>query len=204
MIEYPSIPAEIQRGVRIVAFDKLDGQNVRAEWTQKKGLHKFATKTRLLCPEEGVISKAEAIILDKYDELNDALRSTRQQKATCFFEFWGPKSQFGMHQDDDEHTVTLIDIALHKQGILPPKEFLKLTRDMDIPDVLYEGNCNDPFIKSVNDGTLEGLGSEGVVCKGPFDRKLQRPVMWKVKRYDWYERLREHCQGNDDMFKTLA
>lgn len=204
MIEYPSIPAEIQRGVRIVAFNKIDGQNVRAEWTQKKGLHKFATKTRLLCPEEGVVSKAANLILEKYDELNDVLRSTRQQKATCFFEFWGPKSQFGMHQDDDDHTVTLIDVALHKQGILPPKDFLKLVGDLDVPDVLYEGNCNDPFIKSVNDGTLEGIGPEGVVCKGPFDRKLQRPVMWKVKRHDWYQRLREHCHGNDDLFRKLS
>jgi hypothetical protein len=204
MIEYPSITADIRRGVRIVAFDKLDGQNVRAEWTQKHGLHKFATKTRLLCPDEGVVRKAAIIIPEKYDALNKALRKTRVSKAVCFFEFYGPNSVFGMHQEDDEHTATLIDIALHKRGILPPKEFIKLTRGMEIPAVLYEGNCNEEFIRSVNDGTLEGLGSEGVVCKGPFDRKLQRPVMWKIKRHDWYERLRRHCQGNDELFRRLA
>jgi hypothetical protein len=204
MIEYPSISAEIRRGISIVAFNKLDGNNLRAEWTLKKGLHKFGTKTRLLGPDELPLSKAIVMIPDKYADLHKRLKKERVQRAVCFFEFWGPQSWFGTQQLDDDHQVTLIDIALEKRGILPPREFLKLTRGLDTPAVLYEGNCNSEFVNSVNQGTLEGLGSEGVVCKGPFDRKSGMPIMFKVKRHDWYERLRAHCQGDERLFKQLA
>lgn len=204
MIEYPSISAEIRKGVPIVAFNKLDGNNIRAEWTLKKGLHKFGTRARLLGPDELPLAKAIGMIPDKYDDLHRRLKKERVQRAVCFFEFWGPQSAFGIQQPDDEHQVTLIDIALEKRGILPPREFLKLTRGLDTAAVLYEGNCNSGFIDSVQQGTLEGLGTEGVVCKGPFDRKTQMPVMFKVKRHDWYQRLHEHCRGNEQLFNQLA
>lgn len=205
MIEYPSISADIRKGIPIVAFDKLDGNNLRAEWTLKKGLHKFGTKTRLLGPDEPPLSKAIVMIPDKYnDELSKRLKKERVQRAVCFFEFWGPQSYFGIQRPDDDHQVTLIDIAVDKRGILPPREFMKLTRGLDTPAVLYEGNCNSEFIASVNQGSLAGLGREGVVCKGPFDRKTKMPIMFKVKRHDWYERLREHCKDNDTLFKQLA
>ena len=51
MKEYPSIPsagdllarsAEDYLGRPFVAFDKLDGSNVRAEWDRKRGWHRSA------------------------------------------------------------------------------------------------------------------------------------------------------------------
>lgn len=56
MKEYPSIPAaadllarpDAYLGQPFVAFDKLDGSNIRAEWDRKKGWLRFGSRRRLL------------------------------------------------------------------------------------------------------------------------------------------------------------
>ena len=40
---YPSIPREVQHSLNVYAFDKLDGSQIRAEWTQKNGFFKFGS-----------------------------------------------------------------------------------------------------------------------------------------------------------------
>ena len=43
MKQYPTIPKTIQ-SIDIIAFDKLDGSNIRAEWNPKKGFYKFGSR----------------------------------------------------------------------------------------------------------------------------------------------------------------
>jgi hypothetical protein len=43
MKTYPSISRDIV-GQPIYAFDKLDGSNIRAEWSKKNGFHKFGSR----------------------------------------------------------------------------------------------------------------------------------------------------------------
>ena len=44
MKEYPKIPnsKDFPLG-QCITFEKYDGSNIRAEWTKKKGFHKFGT-----------------------------------------------------------------------------------------------------------------------------------------------------------------
>lgn len=202
MKQYPSIPSEVQN-VPCYAFNKLDGSNIRAEWNPKKGFHKFGTRHRLLGADEPILGRSIDLIQSKYEDMQPILKHSRTERAICFFEFWGPNSAFGQHNADEQQTVTLIDVSLFKKGYLPPKEFLDMFGSVDHAEMLYHGNINSEFVEMVRNGSLPGMGPEGVVCKGPFDRKLGMPLMFKLKRSDWYDRLREYCKGNLELFEEL-
>jgi len=45
MKSYPSIPGKHTNGIPLTVFDKLDGSNIRAEWSKKRGFYKFGTRT---------------------------------------------------------------------------------------------------------------------------------------------------------------
>lgn len=202
MKQYPSIPTEIQN-IFCYCFDKLDGSNIRAEWNPKQGFYKFGTKHHLLNESDPILGKAINLIQSKYDSINSLLRKTKTERAICFFEFWGPTSAFGQHNPNEQQTVTLIDVSLYKKGIIEPKEFLDLFDSVDYAKLLAFGNMNNTFITDVQNGSLPNLGPEGVVCKGPFDRTLGSPIMFKIKRNDWYDRLKLHCNGNNELFEKL-
>lgn len=75
MKEYPSIPTLPTQGSssfahwkrnnnmsEIYAFDKIDGSNIRAEWSSKRGFYKFGSRNRLLGSDQPIINKAEGLI----------------------------------------------------------------------------------------------------------------------------------------------
>lgn len=194
MEAYPSIGKHIV-DTPIYAFDKLDGSNVRAEWTPKKGFMKFGSRRRLLDPQEEPLGEAVGLIQGKYeDDLSRILRKTGVLRATCFFEFHGPSS-FAGHHEDEPHDVVLFDVHLFKQGLLPPADFLKLFGKVETPALLHQGKATHPFLEEVRAGTLEGMTFEGVVCKGPLDSR-RRPVAFKVKNRAWVERVKA-AYGHD-------
>ena len=147
-----------------------------------------------------------SLIIENYAVwLDIVFRQQRWIKATAFFEFHGPSSTFGCHpaSEYDQQQVTLIDVQVHKQGFVKPKEFIKLFGGLGIPTVLHQGPVDEALVQSVRDGTLPGIGQEGVVCKGPFDRTKGGPVMFKIKRNSWYDRLHKYCSGDDRLFEEL-
>src|SRR4051812_19272266 len=102
MKEYPSIPSahdllsrsEDHLGQPFIAFDKLDGSNIRAEWDRKRGWHQLGTRRRLLDASQPFLGQAIQLILDGYgDGLAKALKDDpalgRPQQATAYFEFLG-------------------------------------------------------------------------------------------------------------------
>ncbi len=201
---YPSISYATECKIPIIAFDKLDGSNIRAEWSKKHGWHKFGTRHRLVDSTDPIFGKAPKLVIDKYGEaLGERLRAAKYEKAMCFFEMWGPNSFAGMHDVNDELTVTLFDIAPFKHGILQPQKFLKLVEGLDHAKVLYMGQCTEEFVKSVRDGTLTGMTFEGVVCKAENDKKTKMPVMFKQKNHAWIEKLRSYCGNNSDLYNAL-
>ena len=206
MKEYPSIPrGKIVKGVQIYAFDKLDGSQIRAEWSKKRGrFWKFGTKSCLISEQDkGYWGEAAELIRHKYeDALISLFKEERWLKATCYFEFWGENSFAGRHQDEP-HDVTLFGAAADKKGLLLPKHFLDLFEGVDTAKLLYCGNANDPFLDSVRDGTLEGMTFEGVVCKGPFVSP-GRPLMFKYKNAAWLEKLKGLCGDDQKLFERLA
>ena len=203
MKTYPTIryfqPFDV--GKNITAFQKLDGSNIRAEWNRKRNFYKFGSRNHLISESDVPFGEAVRLIREQEEELNKILLSTKMESAVCFFEFWGENSRFGQHQKELHH-CTLIDISLFKKGYLVPGEFIELFSKT--APVLYQGLLSESFVQSVKDGTLEGLGSEGVVCKGALDKKTGQPFMVKLKRQSWFDDLKKFCGGDEKKFKELA
>lgn len=190
MIEYPTIQRGIRRSKQIYAFDKIDGSNVRAEWSKKRGFYKFGTRKRLMDESDPKFGEAKKLIFDKYaEDLERSFIKERQQRATAFFEFYGPNSFAGYHDHSDEHTVILFDVAF-QQGLLEPRDFLNKFGKLDIPAVLWVGKANSTLIDLVKMGQLEGMTFEGVVCKGKYILPGY-PLMFKIKNEAWIKKLKE-------------
>lgn len=202
MKSYPRIDSVFHPDVNHV-FDKLDGSNIRAEWTKKKGFCKFGRRRGLLDDSNPILQRAPDLILAKYgDSLSRIFREQRWQKAIAFFEFWGPNSAYGGHDENEQQDVTLIDVAADKKGIVPPRNFMKLFGDVDHAALLYQGPVYFSILDQARDGTLEGMTFEGIVCKGPCTRP-GLPIMSKVKNKAWLEGLHGYCNGDEDLFRRL-
>jgi hypothetical protein len=205
MKSYPSISKDLRPDIYIYAFDKIDGSNIRSEWNAKKGFYKFGSRTQLIDENSKPLGKAIKIIKEKFEEeFSFIAKEQKWRDAICFFEFWGANSFAGQHKDDEEQTVTLIDVNPYKEGILEPAQFIKLFGRLDIPSVLFEGYITTEFVDSVKNSTLDGMIDEGVVCKGANDKKTKMPIMFKIKSRAWLEKLKTYCNGNEALFAKLA
>lgn len=194
MKTYPSIPKIITSNIPIFAFDKIDGSNIRAEWDRKKGFWKFGRKKGLLDDSNEFLPEAESLIKTQEEALSEIFKAQRWVKATAFFEFWGENSFAGLHEHEP-HQATLIDLTVYKRGFMVAKDFVKLFKDHCAP-ILHRGLADEKFVASVRAGVLEGMSFEGVVCKGPWDRKKGRPLMFKVKNQAWIDKVKARY-GND-------
>lgn len=203
MKTYPSIPRTIQSGMSVYAFGKIDGSNIRAEWSRKAGFYKFGSRKRLLGTDQEFISEAESIIKNQWaDDLIFIFRKHDWERVIVFFEFWGDNSFAGYHQAEP-HKVSLIDVNPYKKGILPPKEFLKTFGHLNIAPILYHGPCDSEFVKSVQQGTLENVPLEGVICKANNPKNTNMPIMFKIKQKAWLNKLHNFCDGDDKLFEQL-
>ncbi len=206
MKTYPTIPAEIRRDMPYYIFDKLDGSNIRAEWSKKRGFHKFGTRKQLLDESylHPFLGESLPLIKNKYEEdISRILIKNKLDRATFFFEFYGENSFAGNHYEE-EHTVTLFDVSVYRVGYLPPSEFLKLFDNLDTAKLLLKSKVNDPLIQQVRDGTLEGMTYEGVVCKAKHPKKGKRPVMFKIKNLEWISKVKAGCKGDEKLFEELS
>lgn len=190
MKQYISIPRDVVNAP-MYAFDKLDGSNIRAEVDPRKGFLKFGSRKVLLGEDHPYLGPAESLIRETYKDLPSILKSERVEFATCFFEFYGPKSFAGIHVLGDDFKVVLFDVDVYKKGLMGPKEFLK-TFEGRVPTApcLYRGNPTEEFLESVRSRTLEGMTYEGVVCKGAPLKKGFPPMMFKVKSREWIEAVK--------------
>lgn len=205
MKTYPSIPARIEKNRDFYVFDKLDGSNIRTEWSKKKGFYKFGTRKRMLDESEPIFGRAKDIWLDKYgDDVSKILIENRIERAVMFFEFWGPRSFAGYHHEDDDFAVTLFDINVYKVGLIPPREFLKLFGGIDHAPLLYHGKVNHELVTKIRNGKLEGMTYEGVICKAEHPKKGKPPIMFKVKSQKWYDRLKKKCAEDPQLFEELS
>jgi hypothetical protein len=205
MKSYPSIPKDINTDHNIYAFDKLDGSNIRAEWSPKRGFYKFGTKTQMLGEDHPIFGEAIGLIQQKYaTELAAIFQQQKYENAVCFFEFLSPGSFAGYHPLGETRDVVILDVSPHKKGILPPQEFLRLFGHLHIPKLLYYGKANEPFVESVRNSTLEGMTFEGVICKAAGTKKHPMPIMFKVKSRAWLSKLKDFCKEDEALFTQLA
>ena len=183
-----------------LAFEKIDGSNLRFEWSRKKGWLKFGTKHRLFDGTDEMFACAIELFDRKYAE--QILRAVRDRKEyrnaeriTAFVEFFGQLSFAGQHAADDPKDVVLFDLQVHKKGLLGPREFLNLLGHLDTAALVYEGVLNDTLIQNVRAGLFPNRHAvnEGVVCKGGSGHGLW---MRKIKTTAYMDRLKNRF-GDD-------
>lgn len=181
-------------GLPIVAFDKLDGSNIRCEFSQKRGFYKFGTRRVMMDRTNEDFGFSIDLFLNKYGEGLEKIFKSKEyrsiQSFVCFAELVGKKSAFGQHAfGDDEFDIVLFDVNAYKKGFIPPKQFVKDFGTLGIPRVVYEGNLNHDLVKDIKENKY-GL-SEGVICKGVIKTKKSQGLYYcKIKTNDWLERLR--------------
>jgi hypothetical protein len=194
-------------GRPFVAFDKLDGSNIRAEWDRRKGWHLFGSRRRLLDPAEPFLGQAIRLILDNYGDglakaFNDDSALRRPQEATAYFEFLGPHSFAGQHDPailmvpaNEPFHVVLIDVNIHKRGFVSAEEFVERFGHLGIPRVVHRGELTRDFIEEVRAGKFDT--PEGVICKGG-----EGHGRWlaKVKTTAYLKRLKAFFQDDWQQF----
>lgn len=187
-------------GTPVFIFPKYDGSNVRAEWSRKRGWYKFGRRHGLLDDSNPILAaEAKPLMLDTYgDDLARVFWDQRWDKAVALFEFFGPNSFAGSHEDE-AHEVMLLDVSVHRKGILEPRVLRKTLKGIKLPPVLHQGNFTKPMREQVERGEFEGQTFEGIIGKGGY-KTPGRPMMFKWKTQAWLDRLRGVC-GDDEEFE---
>jgi hypothetical protein len=182
-------------GLPIIAFEKLDGSNLRFEYSHKRGFYKFGTRNMMIDRKSTPFGFAIDLFLEKYEKpLTEIFKSKTYRNTlsfVCFAELHGEKSEFGQHEfGNDTFDATLFDISEYKKGLIPPRQFINDFRGIGIPKIIYEGNLNSNFVVDVK--TNQFNLKEGVVCKGVIPNKKEPHNLYycKIKTNEWFERLR--------------
>jgi hypothetical protein len=181
-------------------FDKLDGSNLRFEWSRKhKQWSKFGTRSRLFDVNDWQFGRAIKIFTETLAEpVAKVAFDQRWERVIVFAEHWGPSSFAGCHHDpqnqpldpDDQMHVDLIDVAPYKQGLLGPAVYLKLFEGLPMAKFLGRFNWTRGFVDRVQNGDVEGVTFEGVVGKGGHG-KTHDLVMAKAKTRAWVDKVKE-------------
>ena len=188
MKQYPSISHfnESVLGQTVIAFDKLDGSNLRFEWGKKKGWNKFGTRRTMLNKDEPLYIGVN-IFLEKYAEKLERIfvddKDFRGVKEfVVFCELLGPNSFYGQHDFIDMDLI-LLDVNPMKKGFITPKEFIKKFGSLGIPDIYFQGILTQDVVEEIKVSSLR----EGVVCKWNNNKHIH---MAKIKTNKWLEDLK--------------
>jgi hypothetical protein len=191
MKQYPSIQGsggQRFREFEAYVFDKLDGSNLRMEWTRKAGWNKFGTRTRLF--DENDLDFGSAIPIFRRDwelPLTEVARLQRWNHLVVFMEFWGEKSFAGKHDTADQKKLTLFDACADKKGLLGPRDFLDAFDGLATPKFFGIFKWTRGFVDRVRSGTEPaGLTFEGVVGKAGSRHEL---IMAKAKTQAWVDKV---------------
>jgi hypothetical protein len=193
MKTYPSIVHPLGKNVKPIkgplhTFDKIDGSNLRFEWSRSKGWYKYGTRRRLFDVSDPIFGPAIALFHSTLaEQLEIIIRQQKWISCVIFCEYYGPNSFAGIHEPNDEMKLVVIDVAPYKQGILEPKAFLKLFGPFG-PKYFGLIDWNATFRQRITEGLIGGVSFEGVVGKR-VDRN--RLMMYKCKSQAWYDRVYE-------------
>lgn len=204
MEEYPSIINSSKAPRKhCVAFDKKDGSNFRAKWTQKQGFQTFGTRTQLIDERTEFWGEMVTVFRERYDKVLDKFfrkekEFRNEREITVYGEFLGENSFAGRHVNEP-HDISFFDVLVgHKQRkFIGPLDFVKTFQELvPIPDVIYVGNLNETLIADIR-ANVYGL-KEGVVCKGTERTGAFAGGIWscKIKTLDYFRKLQELHQAD--------
>lgn len=192
MKSYHSIPLlnpKIDLGRKYYVFEKLDGSNMRAEWNPTKGFYKFGSRNILVDSSTPLGANAIPLMKAQEEAIGRVLKAKKIESAVCFFEFLGPHSFAGSHdytKDSGQFECILIDINVHKKGILPPSQYLEwFSGIVKLPILFCEGLIDREDLEK-----LASITFEGIVAKADPEKRWETPPMFKFKNKSWIERVR--------------
>ena len=203
MKSYPSISTKQLIGHYLYLFDKLDGSNIRIEWSKQKGFYKFGSRNRLIDENTPILGEVIDIFNKSHSKLlHERFLGNKIERAICFGEFYGPSSFAGSHKENEPKKFSLFDISIYKKGFLNPKEFLEFSKGLEQAQLLYEGFLNEEIISKIKTSTLDNMSIEGVVAKA-INPKKNGPLMFKIKSQAWLDRLKDKCGNDENLFNKL-
>lgn len=181
-------------GSPVIGFDKLDGSNIRLEWSRKRGFYKFGTRNEMIDINQPVFGKAITLFLEKYGEDLPRVFSDKYKKVdnfVVFAEYVGPNSFAGWHDPNDIMDIILFDVNQYKKGFISPFEFLDNFGHLSIPKIIYEGKYTEQLILDVRNNIY--CLDEGIIAKGITFTKKEGEILWqvKVKTNEWLRKVRE-------------
>lgn len=196
MKSYPSILHwnEKRFGDYVYAFDKLDGSNIRFEWSKKRGWYKFGSRRTMIDENHEQLGEAVTIFQNKYaDNLEEVFKDPRFRNSrnfVVFAEYVGPNSFAGFHEPDDEMDLVLFDVSQFQKGIVPPKDFIEYFGHLHIPEIVFQGHFDQELVDNVRNNQYNL--HEGVIVKGVRKTK-GNDITWmtKIKTNAWLERLKK-------------
>ena len=188
MKNYPSIPKFNRDSLSLYTFDKLDGNNIRFEWSKKRGWYKFGTRTRLFDETDDLFGGAIPLFMETLAEPLEKIFIDNKWNAniTVFSEYFGENSFAGVHIKDEPMQLKIIDVNIYKKGFLIPKEFLKYFEEY-APTFIGNIKWNKEFVQDVWEDNIKGVTYEGVVGKY---RKGNRLYMYKTKTQKWIDKIK--------------
>ena len=185
-------------GSEAYLFDKLDGSNLRFEYSKKSGWYKFGTKNCLIDEKHEMFGEGITLFLSKYgNELTSLFKNEKTFRNTdkfmVFCEFLGDNSFAGWHDPNDKKDVILFDIWHHKKGFVAPSDFVDIvSKNVHTVPFLGRYEYTDELILKIKDNQLDDYDlKEGVVCKGWINKKGQDNVwMTKIKTKNWLHQIK--------------
>ncbi len=207
MKQYPSIPYWNSKiiGESCIAFDKLDGSNLRFEWSRKSGWYKFGTRNQMIDHTNEQFGGAIPLFLDKYGDGLEKVFSKREYRTkpnfVVFCEYFGPSSFAGQHNSNDIMDLVLFDVSEYKRGMIIPQEFVDNFGHLHIPDIIYQGKLTEDFILDIKNEAYPVI--EGVMVKGVHKTKGDENI-WiaKIKTKAWVDKVKA-LHGIDWVKKEL-
>jgi hypothetical protein len=211
MKTYWSIPGpKDTHGGACIAFYKYDGSNLRFEWWRKLRSYRFGTRYQVVTPDHHHWGPAFPLFQDTMaEDFEQVFRDNpvyqRIERATVYCEFFGPSSFAGQHNWGEPKELVVIDVSIHKRGIVLPADFVSHFGHLRIAEVVYEGPFDRKFVEDVRTGQY--MDGEGVVAKGIKlgKNKSAQHGLWmsKVKTKAWLDELKRRAEESDDLRKTL-
>lgn len=201
MQQYPTISKSIIKDLDYYIFDKLDGSNIRVEFSLKNGFDKFGTRKKLMSDDSGILNISKDLIL-KYESITEEIfKKNKWKDGTLFFEFHGENSFAGFHDEKDDFKVSLIDAHIVNLGYLAPKEYLKTFEGkIEMSEFIKIGKLNKTTIHDIENGLIPGVTFEGVIGKALVKNKI---VRCKVKSKLWLSKLKDRYGNDDELYKKL-
>lgn len=201
MQQYPTISKDVISGLDYYVFNKLDGSNIRVEYSLKKGFDKFGTRKKLMSDDSGILNKSKELILKTEENVYNIFKKNKWQSGTLFFEFYGSNSFAGFHKEDDDFKTVLIDAHIYNKGYLSPKEYIKEFDLIEMAEFLGIYKLNSNVIADIRAGVFEGMSFEGIIGKS-FNRN--KIIRCKVKNKAWIDKLKHKCGDDLSLFEQLS